>query len=259
MAGVDFSDGDWGAARAEGFAAGRLAGIEEAAELLHGQGYFVPAAMLRALAQPAPPPAATPEKPTGWHCKHFPHLPASRECGACAIESMLAPKPATEPTTICDLIPGSVDILAASGLPKGWGVSNAIGRVVPIPPTPTLNVLHLPGGIEEGTVEGDAKKIAGHLAAVGFPQIQVNVLRDGEVVASFGGASEPAAERMIVGRRVVSAPGAAVTETVLELSDAAKEALCIRGVIPPVRKAVCETCGAALNAAGECLNLGLPR
>lgn len=33
MPGIDASDGDWSAARAEGFAAGRLAGIEEARRL----------------------------------------------------------------------------------------------------------------------------------------------------------------------------------------------------------------------------------
>jgi hypothetical protein len=41
-------------------------------------------------------------------------------------------------------------------------------------------------------------------------------------------------EPAVVGARVVSPPGPRVTETVLELSRAAKRGLTIRGSIPPV-------------------------
>ena len=54
---------------------------------------------------------------------------------------------------------------------------------------------------------------------------------DGENVVEVQ-AHEPA----VVGARVVSPPGARVTETVLELSRAARRGLTIRANIPPARR-----------------------
>jgi hypothetical protein len=85
--------------------------LEEAADALEQLSSPVPPEEVADLVEtltsdcPAHAPKPTADKPTGWHCKHFAYLPASRECGPCAIEAMPAYEPARK--AVCTLCGGS--------------------------------------------------------------------------------------------------------------------------------------------------------